>query len=194
MKKGCSEKKQEGARLCSLKKRLWLWVVCGLALFALDFGTKAWMNDLFANSVVVHDPTYPYGGIGGFQQFLGIDFCLHRATNRGGAWGMFASYPYFLLGLRLTIWSGLLAYALCVNRLRSRDFPFLLILVGASGNIFDFFYYGYVIDFLHFVLWGYSFPVFNGADTMIFCGVVLYLLQLIWKKDESLSFSDHTVT
>ncbi len=194
MKKECSEKRQGSAVLSSLKGRFCFWVVCGLALFALDAGTKMWINHLFADRIALGGPTYPYGGIGVFQRVLGIDFCLHRVTNRGGAWGVFASHPYVLLSLRLSIWSGLLAYALFVNRLRSRDFPFLLILVGASGNLCDFFYYGHVIDFLHFDLWGYSFPVFNGADTMIFCGVALYLLQLLWKKDEPLSLSNRTVT
>ncbi|MCB1080337.1 MAG: signal peptidase II, partial [Chlamydiia bacterium] len=39
-----------------------------------------------------------------------------------------------------------------------------------------------VIDMFHFVLWGYSFPVFNVADMMIFFGVATLLIQSLLEK------------
>lgn len=125
---------------------------------------------------------YPYGGIGVFQNVLGIDFCLNCVTNRGGAWGVFASYPYILLALRLGIIVSLFVYATFVNKVKKRDFPFLLILTGASSNIFDCVIYGAVIDMFHFNLWSYSFPVFNLADMMIFFGVATLLIQTFMEK------------
>ncbi len=44
-----------------------------------------------------------------------------------------------------------------------------LILAGASGNLIDRLFFGYVIDFLDFRIW----PVFNIADSAITIGAVL---------------------
>ena len=43
--------------------------------------------------------------------------------------------------------------------------------MGALCNILDYFFYGHVIDMLHFVFWGYDYPVFNVADSFICIGV-----------------------
>lgn len=54
----------------------------------------------------------------------------------------------------------------------------LLVLCGATGNLFDRIRLGYVVDFLDFRIW----PVFNFADSMITCGVIL-LLFILFKKE-----------
>ena len=127
---------------------------------------------------------YPYGGIGIFQSRIGIDFCINHVRNLGGAWGIFSSYPTPLLLLRIGIISALAIYVLFFNKERCRNFPFLLILVGAFGNIIDFFIYGSVVDMFHFTFGNYSFPVFNVADMMIFFGVATFLIQSLMKKTD----------
>lgn len=52
-----------------------------------------------------------------------------------------------------------------------------LILGGAIGNIIDRFLHGAVVDFVHLHAWGYSFYVFNLADSAISIGVVLLLID-----------------
>lgn len=63
-------------------------------------------------------------------------------------------------------------------------FPFILILAGAIGNLFDRIQYGYVVDFIHFHLeeW-FSWPVFNLADVWISVGMGIILLQIILNRD-----------
>ena len=53
-----------------------------------------------------------------------------------------------------------------------------LILGGAIGNVIDRVLYGHVIDFLdfHFGSWGH-FPAFNVADSAIFVGALLFILD-----------------
>ncbi|WP_317203171.1 signal peptidase II [Janthinobacterium sp.] len=53
-----------------------------------------------------------------------------------------------------------------------------LIMGGAIGNVVDRVMYGHVIDFLDFHLknWGH-FPAFNLADSAIFLGVALFILD-----------------
>ena len=168
------KEKLGGKPLISFKKR-GMWLALGIfCLLALDFFSKAWINSSFDRALF--SPFYPYGGKGVFQNVAGIDFCITYVTNRGGAWGVFAHFPYLLLFVRYVLVSFLFVHFLFFNTLRFRDVPFALILSGAVGNLIDWGLYGHVIDFFHFTLWGYSFPVFNCADTMIFCGVVLLML------------------
>lgn len=54
---------------------------------------------------------------------------------------------------------------------------FALILSGAVGNLIDRVLFGYVIDFLDFHWSGTHFPAFNVADSMIFIGAALMLLD-----------------
>lgn len=54
---------------------------------------------------------------------------------------------------------------------------FALILSGALGNLIDRALFGYVIDFLDFHWAGYHFAAFNVADSMIFIGAALMILD-----------------
>jgi signal peptidase II len=50
-----------------------------------------------------------------------------------------------------------------------------LILGGVLGNSFDRLQYGFVVDFLDFVFWGWHYWTFNLADSFILCGTILLL-------------------
>lgn len=52
-----------------------------------------------------------------------------------------------------------------------------LIMGGLVGNLVDRLLYGYVIDFLSFNMFGYSFPVFNIADIGIVSGVIILIVS-----------------
>ena len=54
---------------------------------------------------------------------------------------------------------------------------FALLLSGAMGNLIDRVLFGYVIDFLDFHWSGKHFPAFNIADSMIFIGAALMMLD-----------------
>jgi len=54
---------------------------------------------------------------------------------------------------------------------------FALMLSGAMGNLIDRALFGYVIDFLDFHWAGYHFAAFNVADSMIFIGAALMILD-----------------
>lgn len=125
-------------------------------------------------------PWYPYGGIGVFKDFFGIEFSIAHATNKGAAWGAFSDYSFFLLILRLVLIAALIYYY--QKATTGFRFALALIIAGALGNVIDVFVYGHVVDMFHFVLWGYNYPVFNVADSAIFCGVFLYI-ALSWKQN-----------
>ena len=163
------------------KRRVFRFIFLALILFLCDAYTKYLVLTNLPNMNYA-SPFYPYGGVGVFQNFFGIDFCINRVTNQGGAWGVFSSFPTILLILRICIIFAVFVYAAFVNKVSKRDLPFLLVLTGASSNIFDCFVYGSVIDMFHFTLWNYSFPVFNVADMMIFFGIATLLIQSLFEK------------
>lgn len=52
-----------------------------------------------------------------------------------------------------------------------------LLLSGAMGNLIDRVLFGYVIDFLDFYIVNYRWPAFNIADSVIFVGAGLMILD-----------------
>ena len=52
-----------------------------------------------------------------------------------------------------------------------------LIIGGAIGNVIDRLIYGYVIDFLDVYAGSYHWPAFNIADSAIFIGAVLLIID-----------------
>jgi signal peptidase II len=159
-------------------------LLVGILVLIFDQLTKAFVYHYLP--LIDSSPyIYPYGGIGVFRHFAGIEFSINHMTNTGAAWGVLGNYQLPLIILRIGLIVGLCIYLFYFNRHSFWQLPLILIIAGALGNVFDFFIYGHVVDMLHFVLWGYDFPVFNLADSAIFLGIVS-LLFLSFLEDKLL--------
>lgn len=154
-----------------------------MLLLLIDFISKAYIYHIV--------PFYPSAtgspgfGLPIFYDFFGVDFFISLATNRGAAWGMFANFQILLVIIRILVIVGMFIYLFFLNRNGRIEIPLILVLAGAIGNIIDFFLYGFVIDFLHFNLWGYHFPIFNFADTCITIGVGWLFLAAYFRDKSS---------
>jgi len=168
----------------SLSKKHYLPIWIGIIVFLADALTKFLTQEYIP--LMHHTHVYPFGGIGIFQNFLGVDFSIVHATNRGAAWGLFAEYQEYLLYLRVALIFGTLLYIIFYNKEKEYQIPLTLIVVGASGNVFDYFLYGHVIDMLHFVFGTYQYPVFNLADSAIFVGI-FWLFVASWLAEKKLA-------
>ncbi len=145
-------------------------LLLGLVLLLTDFVSKAYVYHLLSSyGLSAVDLTV-------FRDWFGIDFMITLAMNRGAAWGFFSNFQILLLVLRIVMIVGMFIYLFFFNQRFSQAIPFVMIIAGALGNVVDFFLYGSVVDFLHFNLWGYHFPVFNFADSCITLGVFWLLI------------------
>lgn len=161
----------------------WL-LLLGMVLLFLDFVTKAYVYhvlpfyDSCTGSSCVDFVI--------FKDWFGIDFMITLAMNTGAAWGFFSNFQVVLLIVRIVIISAMFLYLFFLNDHSAQAIPLVMILAGALGNVVDYFLYGFVVDFLHFNLWGYHFPVFNFADTCITIGVIwLMCVTVLGSKHKS---------
>jgi signal peptidase II len=95
--------------------------------------------------------------------------------NSGISFGIKIPAPliFLLIGIFLSVFTFLF-----IKKRIHHSFGLALIIGGAVSNLIDRLYLGCVIDFIDLKVW----PIFNLADTFIFLGFVLLLLQNV-KKD-----------
>lgn len=119
-----------------------------------------------------------------FNHFIEVTgfFNIVLVWNYGVSFGMFNNgesslqQTVLLCLLTLTI-VGVILYMLFKAENRYTSYAYGLIIGGALGNLIDRFRYGAVVDFLDFHAFGHHWPAFNIADSIIFIGVLLLVLE-----------------
>lgn len=142
-----------------------------ILIFALDQASKIWVRANYPLS-------YTEAKIEGF-------FNLVHAENPGAAFSMFETAPPVIRVGVLVAMAGaivLLIVAALLGRIQIVETQFArialgLVLGGACGNLYDRIHAGTVTDFLEFYRGSYYFPAFNVADSAIFCGACLMVLD-----------------
>lgn len=143
----------------------WLWIT--LLFLVIDQVTKQWV----VNSMELYQSfeVLPIFNIT-YAQNPGAAFSF--LADQGGwqrwfftAIAFIASIVFFVWLKRTTKEQTLLAIALAC------------MLSGALGNLIDRVLFGYVIDFLDFHWQGYTWPTFNIADSVIFIGAALMIID-----------------
>lgn len=113
-------------------------------------------------------------------------FKIEYLQNTGAAFSSFEGGRYVLIGISLIIYFLLINYIKKNEISRKIEIVALgLILGGLVGNLIDRIFYGYVIDYLSFEIFGYSFAVFNLADSFIVISVILLIIDMILVEIES---------
>lgn len=118
-------------------------------------------------------------------------FNLVMVWNRGVSFGMFSNHPEWM-PIILTLVALAITAILFVWLFKATErftvIAISLVIGGALGNIIDRVRFGAVVDFLDFHAYGYHWPAFNIADSAIFIGVVLLLIESIMEvKHDSLT-------
>lgn len=100
--------------------------------------------------------------------------------NSGISFGMLNNNNYItsrILIIITTIISLYILYLIYKSKNYINAICYSLIFAGAIGNIIDRIKYSAVVDFLDFHLFDYHWPAFNIADSCVFIGVFLLLLN-----------------
>lgn len=119
--------------------------------------------------------TDPISVIGNFLQF-------NYVKNFGVAWSMFNNQMLLIILFSLAA-VGYLYYLLVSFRNEVViHFGLMMVVAGALGNMIDRIFRGFVVDYVDTVIFGYDFPVFNLADTLLVCGAILIFIEAYRKE------------
>ncbi len=148
--------------------KLYFSLTLAVIILVMDLLTKRWV-----------ELNLTYG-----QQIMITEFFNLVLTYNAGAAFSFLSdasgWQRWFLSTIAVLVSVLIVYLLYKNTAnRLFCFALSLILGGALGNLWDRIMLGHVVDFLDFHLNGYHWPAFNLADSAIFCGAFLLILDSI---------------
>ena len=152
-----------------------IWLVLSLLLFAVDYMTKAVVvaNMKLYESIEIL-PIFNFT----YMQNYGAAFSF---LSDAGGW-----QRWFFTAIAMAV-SGVILWWLKQSPKNQTLLPvaFSFILGGALGNVYDRLVHGYVIDFLDFYVNGYHWPAFNIADSAIFIGAALLIIDMIKNGDKN---------
>ena len=122
--------------------------------------------------------------------FISLTFFLDltHIHNFGISFGLFSG----LISPWLLIILGLLAVGFIFYLMKSasdmfEEWSFLIIISGALSNIIDRIFNGYVIDFIYFHYKYFFWPAFNFADIYITIGIIMIVINILRKINNSIS-------
>lgn len=142
------------------------WLGVALIVILLDQISKIWMTRLLE-----YGQSIPVTGF----------FNLVIAYNKGAAFSFLADeggwQRYFFTGIAAA--AAIVILVLLKRHAGQRLFCWALALVlgGAVGNLIDRLIHGHVIDFLDFYVGNWHWPAFNIADSAIFVGAALFIID-----------------
>ena len=112
-------------------------------------------------------------------------FYIRYINNTGASWGILSNSKTLLIILSIIAIIIIIRYMNTFKKTIINMIGFGFLLGGIMGNLCDRMIFGYVKDFLDFIIFHYDFPVFNIADIFIVIGVLLLIISIIKGEDKS---------
>ena len=123
-------------------------------------------------------------------QFIKITpfFDITHIHNFGVSFGLFSGLisPWILIILGLMI-VAFIFYLMKSAKDSLEEWGLLIIISGALSNIIDRIFNGYVIDFIYFYYKDFYWPAFNFADIYITIGIIMIVINILRKINNSIS-------
>lgn len=162
------------------------WILCfwrlpiclATAVFVLDQATKwlvlrAWPGES------------PYPQVELIPGF----FSLVHYRNQGAAWGILSDHTSLLALVSLLVLVGMVWFFRHLTEdVPERAVALGIVLGGVAGNFWDRVFRREVVDFLLFYWRDWqtrSFPAFNVADTAITCGLAVFVLSSLVRRERA---------
>lgn len=159
-----------------MERRYTILLTTSLGILILDQFTKA----------LVHRHMHLYESIPIIKNF----FAFTYIKNPGAAFGLLAGmgenfrfYFFITASILALILLGIFFYKTAQGDLWGIT-GISLVAGGALGNLVDRLRLGEVIDFLDFSIGPYHWPAFNVADSAITTGMVLLIIQLLFRSKQ----------
>jgi len=140
----------------TIKLRGYITIILFLILLIIDRLTKIWASSLEINK--------DYG-------IIAFTFI----TNTGAGFSIMQNMNIILIVVSIIALIAIMYFYKNIPK-----FSLIVITSGIIGNLIDRIFYGSVIDFINFKFW----PVFNIADSLIFIGVVYWIIILFKEETE----------
>ncbi|WP_289219473.1 signal peptidase II [Faecalibaculum rodentium] len=111
-------------------------------------------------------------------------FELTYLQDTGAGFSIFEGYGKPFFAVLTVIAMAVMLWAYIKAKRPGLQMSLALIFAGALGNFIDRMALGYVVDFFHFYIFGWSFPVFNIADICITLGFVFLVIDMLREEHE----------
>ncbi len=148
-------------------KQLAAWFLMSLIVFTLDWWSKLWIS----TNLEYHVP-FVFTSFFNFTLTYNPGAAFSFLSDAGGWQRWFFTIVASFLSVVIVVWMATLS----VKKWREL-LALSFILGGAVGNLYDRVSFGHVIDFIVVHYQGYYFPAFNLADSAIFFGACVWLLE-----------------
>lgn len=124
-----------------------------------------------------------YIGLGESVTLIPSFFHFTYVQNTGAAWSILEGSTIFLIFVSVVA-IGLVYFFMIKDKKieKIEEFGYGMLLGGIIGNLIDRVAFGYVIDFFHFKIGSYQFPIFNIADMGIVIGTFIIIVIML-KED-----------
>ena len=134
--------------------------------------------------------------LGGAYSIIDHFFYFTYYHNTGAAWSILEGNLMIFYIVSVIAGIGIVYYFIQSHPYQKLlRFGLVLVFAGMIGNLIDRIVFGYVRDFIGFIIFGYNFPIFNVADMAITIGMVLVILEIgieeykAWKLSKSESMN-----
>lgn len=109
-------------------------------------------------------------------------FYLTLTKNNGAAFSLLPDKTIFFIIIGILVVIYIFRYLIKEEISFLEKISYILLTGGIIGNLVDRVIYGYVVDYLRFIIFNYNFPIFNLADICITIGVILLIINMFRKE------------
>lgn len=152
-------------------KLSWKHIITGLVIIIVSV-----LADQLSKLYIIH--TYPETGKNLYTVIEDF-FYISHVRNTGAAWGIFDGNTFILVWMTGIVLLVMFCFLFFTNRM-GLTIPVAMIVGGGLGNLYDRIFRDGVVDFLDVYIFGYDYPVFNVADSILVCGVILLVIYVIF--------------